>query len=468
MLRGYALTAMAINHFGLGQSYLHEVTGRSGFLLSAAEAFLLISGFTLGYISIGRSPEQVTERLSKRTWTVYLATIGISFGLGLFAMVTQFELWGGLDIDVVENPAPWVGQVLTLQAAFNGADILVAYVLYLTAAIAALRLMTAGRSGVVVAAVGIAYLISQIAGPDNTVLGFASFRSLLPNAPLFFGGLLVGYHRHRVNEMWHAVPFHRALDGALVVATMVLARMHAGDWKTWPWLGEQLVGPSLTDPLLLRETEMPIGPLLVVLAFLRVGWLIVDFCWVPIRRTLGWLLLPLGEASLFTFTMHLLAIPAVINLPFWDGDDLGRGTASMWIAAYIGLIYAAVLLRRRFLVWLRSTGSLRQFARLRGPAIAVAGLATLVLAVGAGSMNSGDAGRTDDDGNQISVDESNLREEVGQTIDAFVFEQITVDEVLGLLPPETAGADRLRIAELLENDPWAAENELFGLLVSQL
>ena len=70
---------MAINHFGLSQSYLHAVSGRSQFLVSAAEAFLFISGFTLGFITIGRTPEQATTRLATRTWTVYLATIGILF-----------------------------------------------------------------------------------------------------------------------------------------------------------------------------------------------------------------------------------------------------------------------------------------------------------------------------------------------------------------------------------------------------
>lgn len=89
LLRGYALAAMAINHFGLHQSLLHSVSGRSGFLVSAAEGFLFISGFTLGFITIGRTAEEATSRLANRTWTVYLATIGISFGLGFVALTTQ-------------------------------------------------------------------------------------------------------------------------------------------------------------------------------------------------------------------------------------------------------------------------------------------------------------------------------------------------------------------------------------------
>ena len=63
LMRGYALAAMSVNHLGLQQSWFHQASGRSSFLLSAAEAFLFISGFTLGWISLGRAPGAAMERL---------------------------------------------------------------------------------------------------------------------------------------------------------------------------------------------------------------------------------------------------------------------------------------------------------------------------------------------------------------------------------------------------------------------
>ncbi|MEM7273069.1 MAG: OpgC domain-containing protein [Actinomycetota bacterium] len=383
LLRGYALAAMSINHFGLSNSYLHEFSGRSQFLLSAAEAFLFISGFTLGFITIGRTPEEATVRLGRRTWTVYLATVGISLGLGVVAMTTDLSLWGELPIEESDGVWPWIGRVAVLGTAFNGGDILIAYVLYLTAAIGALRLMTAGRSRVVVAATAGAYLLSQLAGPDNVSLGFASFRVLLPNAPLFFGGLLIGYHRERIATVWRSVPFRPALDAAVLALAVGLAWLHQGGWQSFRWLGELVAGPDLGEPLWLRESEMPPIPLLVVLLYLRVAWIVVDALWVPLRTALGWLLLPLGEASLFTFGMHLVAIPIVFNLAWFPDDDLGRAGATFWTVVFLGIIYGAVLIRRRALAWVRVDRSPRPLIRRHGPVVAVGLLVVATVVAGA-------------------------------------------------------------------------------------
>ena len=51
LLRGFALFAMAINHVGFHNSIYHTVSGRSEFLINAAEGFFFISGMTLGFIA---------------------------------------------------------------------------------------------------------------------------------------------------------------------------------------------------------------------------------------------------------------------------------------------------------------------------------------------------------------------------------------------------------------------------------
>lgn len=410
LLRGYALAAMSINHFGLSQSYLHTLSGRSQFLVSAAEAFLFISGFTLGYITIGRTPEQSTDRLSRRTWTVYLATVGVSIGLGIVALTSGFELWGELEAGAYPSVWSWIGGVVAMRTAFNGADILITYVVYLAIAIAALRLMTKGRSWVVIVGTVGVYVLSQLAEPESMSLGFASFRALAPNAPLFFGGLLIGYHRHRIAGWWQAIPARRVLDVAAVLGAVVLGWLYQQGWPATEWLGRLVAGPELSEPLGLREFEMPLLPLLVVLLYLRVGWIVADALWVPLKAALGWLLLPLGEASLFTFIMHLLAIPIVINLSWWPDEDVSRLTATVWVALYLGVIYGAVLVRHRIVDWLKTESgspapagaspspSAKAWARRHGPAASVAGLlAIAVLVSGSTGGAAGTWGEFDDE-----------------------------------------------------------------------
>ncbi|MEO1065096.1 MAG: OpgC domain-containing protein [Actinomycetota bacterium] len=468
LLRGYALAAMAINHFGLQQSYLHAASGRSQFLISAAEAFLFISGFTLGFISIGRSVDDVTSRLRHRTWIVYLATIGISLGFGVVALTTHLELWGALEAGAYADVWQWIGQVLTLQTAFNGADILIAYVLYLAAAIAALRLMATGRTWIVVASVTGLYLLSRWSGPEAVQLGFASFRVLIPNAPLFFGGLVLGYHRHAVAELWRRVPLRRAIDAAVIVAAVGLGWLHASGWETWTVLGEWINGPELTEPLGRREERMPFASLAVVGLYLRAAWIVVDALWVPLRRALGWLLLPLGEASLFTFTMHLIAIPLVINLPGWPDEDIGRATATLWVGGYLALIWVAVLVRRRVLVWLRSGDPLREQVRRHVPIASVAVLLAVLLLVStspsgaAGEWAGGDGELAEELDEEDEEDEDDFPDEelanrIGTVVDRVVDGELPPEQALEELPVELGEEDGALVVELLRSDPFEAE-----------
>ncbi len=380
LLRGFALFAMSANHFGMHHSHIHLFTGRSQFLISAAEAFLFISGLTLGVVSIGRSREQITDRLLSRTWTVYLATIGISFGFAAIAMHVTTELWGWFDPNEHDGRWAWIGQVLTLRTAFNGADILIAYVAYLTVAVVALRLMASGRTGVVIGGVVGVYAFSQVAGPEALDVPIESFRALAPNAPLFFGGLVLGYHCDAIARWWSRFPLHRLIDGGIVAAAIVLAWLHRGGWEHGLWLGEWINGEDVNGPLGRREFEMPFSALAVVGLYLRAGWLLVDRLWVLVERSVGWLLLPLGEASLFTFVAHLAAIPTV----WWIassgyGEDDSSTLATMWTGGYLGLIWGAALVRNRIVRQLRSGMTRSAQIRAHGPAVAVWTLALVVV-----------------------------------------------------------------------------------------
>ena len=399
LMRGYALAAMSINHFGLQNSWFHQASGRSSFLLSAAEAFLFISGFTLGWISVGRPAGAAMERLWKRTWVLYLATTGVSLGFAIVALQTDWLLWAGFDAGDLAGPVDLLARIATLRIAIGGVDILVAYVFYLLAAIAALRLMEQGRSWIVASAVTGLYVASQFAPPGAFGLGFASFRVLVPNAPLFFGGLLLGYHRDAVADAWRRVPFHRAIDLATVAAAVALGFLHARGWQELGWLGDALTANNPDAPLWARESEMPIGPLVGVLLFMRAGWLIADRLFEPIHRFLGWLLLPLGEAALFTFVAHLVAIPVFLNLPGFPVDEgVATTTASIWVAAYLGSILAAVHVRRHVLAWLRSGDPTRAWFRQHGPAVVVAALCVSLFVAGASpSGQAGDWGGGDDE-----------------------------------------------------------------------
>ena len=80
LIRGYAIFAMSVNHFGLDQSVFHAITGGSVFLINAAEVFFFISGFTLGFISARKPLAESVTRCYRRAWQIYLCVITLAIG----------------------------------------------------------------------------------------------------------------------------------------------------------------------------------------------------------------------------------------------------------------------------------------------------------------------------------------------------------------------------------------------------
>src|SRR5205085_2373614 len=72
------------------------------------------------------------------------------------------------------------------------------------------------------------------------------------------------------------------------------------------------------DPNVLNESffKVPLRPWRIV-AFLSlaiVAYTTATYLWVPIRRVAGWLMLPLGQAALYSYIVHFFLILLVYNL----------------------------------------------------------------------------------------------------------------------------------------------------------
>ncbi|MDJ0955064.1 MAG: OpgC domain-containing protein [Acidimicrobiia bacterium] len=384
LLRGFALFAMAINHFGLHQSYLHSMSGRSNFLINAAEVFFFISGMTLGVIAFREPLRRSVERLLRRTAVVYFVVIGISLGFAVLALTTDLELWGTLPQVGFAGFGEWLAEIVTMRAAPFGADVLVAYVVYLGISPLALWALATGRWRALVAVVVGFYLLSQLA-PQAVEIPVAAFRNLAANGPVFFGGLLIGWYRTSISERVAANPQSMRLvhigNWVVIGVGIGLAMAYGRGFEGLP-----VLEGTLAEGFAVREEVMPLVPLLVVFLYLRFLWLVVDYLWLPLERALGLLLLPLGQASLFTYTAHLVVMPLFWNLP-WFVEDVSRWAATLWVSAYVAVIYGAV--RLRSFVRAKTLTSDTRRARLRRmPEAIVTGL--LVLAVSTAALVADD------------------------------------------------------------------------------
>ncbi len=378
LLRGFALFAMAVNHLGFHNSLFHTVTGRSVFLINAAEGFFFISGMTLGFIAARDTLGRSVERLLQRTWIVYLATVGIAAGFAALAVSTGLAVWGDPAWIAEGGAGQFLAGVVTLREGFHGSDVLVTYVVYLGVSALALWLLHRGRGIAVGAALGITYLVSQLY-PELTEIPVASFRNLAANSPVFFGGLLIGFYRRDLAAWWQrvaAAPLRFTINAMTVVAAALLLCLYATNYTAWPWLGIRL-----DDTIGLRESAMPPLQLGIVFLYLRAVWILADRLWVAVTAVAGWLLLPLGRASLFTYTAHLVAMVVIFNLPGIT-DEVGTTAATAIVGLYVAVIYVVVLLRSGARTWLADRpDTVRRLAQ-RIPATSAAVLVVAAFASG--------------------------------------------------------------------------------------
>src|SRR3989441_10371301 len=142
LLRGFCVVVMIIDHVGGEQSWLYVFTGGNRWIVSAAEGFVLLSGFTMGMVhnrTINvKGVRAMFEKVFGRAWLLYTLTVvltiafaAVSTALGAPYVEQQTPAHGRLDFAV---------SVLTFHRTYSLTDILVLYTLLVLMAGPAARL----------------------------------------------------------------------------------------------------------------------------------------------------------------------------------------------------------------------------------------------------------------------------------------------------------------------------------------
>lgn len=330
-LRGYAIFAMSVNHFGWGRDWLSIITGGSAFLFNAAEVFFFVSGLTLGIVSERRPLLSAVSRCYRRAWEIYIWVLFLAIGGSLIGQ-TEFEpghsIWA------------YIGRIATLQWAPFHADVLVAYILYLLAVPGVIILLGKGRHWLVLTGIFMVYGISQL-DPEHLSLPFASFRNLAVNSPVFFGAMVLGWHRNSVAEWWHARRWRVLIDGLIVAVGLALLVFYATDYRGWPALGNAMEVCRMGT----REFEMPPLALGIVALYMRCLWILVDRLWKVLHTGLGWLVMPFGRDALVAYVLHAFMMPLTERLmePFELNYEYMRNEILVSLV-YVGLIWSGMRL----------------------------------------------------------------------------------------------------------------------------
>jgi enterochelin esterase-like enzyme len=315
LLRGFAVFAMVVDHIG-GHSWLYAATGGNRFFVSAAEAFVFISGVMVGMVYGGRAREfgvrGVLPKLLHRAWLLYVLAVWLAIATALIA--TVFALPGAAIL--ARSPAHFVWNVVTLRQTFYLVDVMLLYCFLMLLSPLALYALLRGRwwlALLVSWSLWTAYQFfpSQLQLPwpivGNSVFKLATWQIL------FFNGLLIGFYRDRLGRRIPARRSPRLSSDLLIIPLTalfaVMIWLHLTNASILSRLTSQDTAELLDDWF--DKSALPPARLAAAAVVFTLAWLLVSRFWTPIYRATGWLLMPFGEAALYAYAAHVFLVPAV-------------------------------------------------------------------------------------------------------------------------------------------------------------
>ena len=315
LLRGFAVFAMVADHVGGDHSYLYSVTGGNVFFVSAAEAFVFISGMVMGVVyskAVWRDGIGAGVRMAlKRAWKLYWLTVLLTLLYSAFSYRLGLPWADTVDPQDLET---FVVGVLTLHRTYFLTDVLLMYTLLVLAAPAVLALV-AKRQTLIVLLASWALWAAWQRWPEQVQVPWAVQDNLVFHFPawqaLFVTGIVVGCHREALGRWLSRVPALLLLTSSAGLGTGTLW-FYRHEFELFGRLFP-LRDPTALDAQLFSKSDLRVGRLFVFLILCTFAFTLLSLQWQPIKHALGWLLLPLGQHALTAYTVHLFIVGLVVR-----------------------------------------------------------------------------------------------------------------------------------------------------------
>ncbi|WP_104174384.1 OpgC domain-containing protein [Arthrobacter sp. Y81] len=375
LMRGLAILFVVVNHVGmtsLFQLFTQEAIG----FVSGAELFVLLSGLVLGMVYGPKAQDrigEVAQKTGRRAGKLYvtaLAVVVLVFVISLIPALNSealttftdqgtggagrsgagrtYDLYTGMQ-GLLQFPVSGavIPAVLLLQFGPWQFNVMGLYVIMLLVSPLILLALARGKVLWVLAATTALYIAGTVFRFRLLPSQFEDSFPLLVWQVLFVLGLVGGYYRRTIVAWLSA---HRWVVGVCAAITVAFALM---SWAN-PYLANEFdVRLALTSDANYRavydqffgRTYLEPGRLLNVITLLVTAYALLTAYWKPIERAVGWLLIPLGQATLYVFVMHVVLIAVVANIPALQQGNVWLNTAAY--AAIVALLW--VMVRTKFM-----------------------------------------------------------------------------------------------------------------------
>ncbi len=360
-MRGLIMIYLIVVHmeyFSLFSLFAWERLG----IVSSAEGFVLLSGLVVGLVYGKRAKKEgmlsAAKRLWQRAFKLYQANLFVILSIALLGLIpfinvydiTHWWVPGEATHAYYLYPADtapwweWLWKAVTLQIGPHQYQIIGLYVVLLSLSPLAIYLLMRGYWSWILLASWVVYITNLFLmiriTPTKFELGFP----LLTWQLLFFNGLVIGFYREQILG-WLVADKNRWvywLAGFICVGFIFLG-FNSPQPMFWPWKTFSFIPPDTflsIHGFWFNKTMLGPGRLLNNAALFITMYVLLSRYWLGFNKALGWFLIPLGQASLYVFTVHVFIILLVINIPIQILDNFILGT----------LVHGGALLLTWFLV----------------------------------------------------------------------------------------------------------------------
>lgn len=348
LLRGFAVLVMVVDHFG-GASWLYLITGNNSFFTSGAEAFVLISGMVVGIVYGGIARRDglraAIVKALQRAWTLYRLTIVMTLALAVISDFFQLPWAKGVDLS---DPLAFTINVILFRQTYYLADIPLLYTLLMAFASVGLWLLYRNHTRVLLFGSFVIWILFQYVNAEQImiapIVGNTTFHPAAWQL-IFFWALAFGFHRQTIYARLSAVPKWPSFLFSTMLFVWLL-HLYSSEVKVLAHLYPGIDMAAIVHELFNKSTVAP-GRILATLIVFQFAYLLCTFFWKPIWAIVGWFFLPLGQNSLYSYTMHVVIVGLFyVALPYLPGiQEMGTLNTALQLGVLFLLWW---LIRRQF------------------------------------------------------------------------------------------------------------------------
>jgi hypothetical protein len=378
MLRGVAIVFVIVNHIGL-TSIFQNATQEAIGVVSGAELFVLFSGAVLGMVYrpkvVAGGIGEVVIRTTRRSWKLYYTALAVILTIFFVSQlsfvnasqVTTFTDQGsgaegstasGRVYNLYTNAEQLLGypvnpqiviDVLSLRLGPWQFNVMGLYVVLLLVSPLIMWALSRRWWALVLVVSASLYVVDAVSRFRLLPAQFEDSFPLLTWQLLFVLGMVGGFYRREL------VRWFRSRVGAVVLVTAVLLAVVL---MVFSWSNPYLSSPQdvrlalISDnayrniyAALFERTYLEPGRLLNVVLVVIAGYALLSAYWKPIAAATGWFFIPLGQATLYVFIMHIFFALIISNVPV-----LREGTVWLNSVVYVlVLMLMWVMVKTKFL-----------------------------------------------------------------------------------------------------------------------